>query len=1216
MKLFNVLTAPLEGSHLIEAGAGTGKTYSIASVFLRLILERELSVDKILVLTYTRAATMELKERIRTKLWEMKQLLDTDADNADDLYKHLRKKAQAENLCTKWSLLLESALADFDSANIHNFHQFCQKVIKDYAVETGGLFDAEILPDNAAFMEQAADDFWRQSVYHAEPLLAGYLADKLKPKTLVDMTRVIIGFNTCDKLNDLLPPLKDFDFDYLNRQIKTLNSLFREIKNTWLLNRDEIVRFLSLDYLNGTYYKKDRLAAMPDEMDNFTDALLPYPLPRNYEKWQLDYMQSKPKKGCPTPNHRFFELWQAMGETYAVFETKVEKHIHNLKVEAASYIQTEMEVQKRLQNKLDFNDLIAMVGRTVLQNSDDTLCRQLKSSYQAVMVDEFQDTDSLQYKMFSSLFANAEHLFFMIGDPKQAIYAFRGADVFSYFAASKNTRSRFNLPTNWRSVRNLVHGVNQVFKNHPDAPFVVNDISFEGAVANAAKTTAFEDAPLIFWYLDSRCEAIGGRLQKDDFILNNEAAAKASVKAAGQEILRLLNDKSKGLNPKDIAVLVNNNHQGREVYHALEDLRIPATLSANNGVFQSQEARELLLILESAAQPENMQKLRAAYTTTIFGGEAKEYLSETANEDLWLQRSQKMRDWYKIFSERGVLSMFLNMIFAENSFGRLLSAPDGRRKVTNFEHLAELLHESAQSLNLTLMGLTRFLRKAMRNKENSEETGLRLETDNDVVQIITVHKSKGLEYEIVFYPFAWDGVRGKNVDVYKYHRQNNIHLGFEENLPGFKEYLRESLAEKLRLLYVALTRARQRCYVTYGRVKTSANGINDKFETAALTYLLLGQGLNSADPNLAISMQDEFKKPEYDDVAIRQTLDALAARTPNCIQVHDLPLGGGQAYYQQPVDKAVVLRKIDRGINTNWKVTSFSSLTQITGTVADVFEGRDLEQNIENDVEPVEHREADMPEPFSIFSLPKGAHVGNFFHDLLENADFAATALRPSPELILTKLAEYNLDERFAPAITQLLINLCNANLAKSQGIVTLKNVCGFLKEMEFYFPLNAITQEKMRELFARNDIGALPESFAKQGGRFIFAPAEGYLKGFIDLTFCYNNRYYILDWKSNYEGACTGDYNPDKLLHSVAKHSYFLQYYLYTLALCQYLRLRLPEFKYGRDFGGVFYVFLRGFADAQNEADDFGVFRDHPPLKLINALGHLLVNRFDDFEE
>lgn len=1216
MKLFDVMSAPLEGTHLIEAGAGTGKTYSIASVFLRLVLERELPVDKILVLTYTRAATMELKERIRTKLFEMKQLLDTDAETADNLYKHLRKKARAENLRTKWSLLLEGALADFDSANIHNFHQFCEKVIRNYAVETGGLFDAEILPDNSGLMEQAAEDFWRQSVYHAEPLLAGYLADNLKLSKLIGVVREALSFNTCGNPEDALPPLKDFDPEYLDQQIKTISSLFREIKNTWLLYRSEIILHLNSDSLYANVYGKN-VPGMLVEMDRFIDGLLPYPLPKSHSKWSSGFMQSKTKKGCPVSEHRFFELWQAMGEAYDRFEAEADKHVHNLKVEAASYIQTEMEVQKRLQNKLDFNDLIIMVGRTVLQSNDETLRRQLKGSYQAVMVDECQDTDALQYQMFSSLFANVEHLFFMIGDPKQAIYAFRGADVFSYFTAAKSTRSRFSLPTNWRSVPNLVHGVNQVFKNHPEAPFVVNDIHFEGAVANAAKTTAFEDAPLIFWYLDSRKEEIGGRPQKNgDYILSDSAAAEASVRAVGREILRLLGDETKGLTPQDIAVLVNNNRQGRQVYKALEELHIPATISTSASVYQTPEARELLLILESAAQPENMQKLRAAYTTTIFGGTAPEYLPETVNEDLWMRRSQNMRRWYKIFGERGVLSMFLNMIFAENSFGRLLSAPDGRRKITNFVHLAELLHENAQSLNLTLTGLARFLRKAMRRDESDDETGLRLETDSDVVQIITVHKSKGLEYEIVFYPFAWDGVRGKNVDVYKYHRQNDISLGFEADQPGFKEYLRESLAEKLRLLYVAMTRAKQRCYVTYGRVKTSGHANNDKFETAALTYLLLGQELDSAALSLAIEMQTEFKKPAYDDVVIRQALDDLAARTPNCIQVLDLPIGGGYTYYQSPVEKNVSLRTLNRGVNTNWKVASFSSLTQISSAAEDTFEGRDLEQNTIDDNEPAETMEAETPEPFSIFSLPKGAHVGNFFHDLLENIDFATAAANPPQEVILTKLTEYNLDESFAPAIGWLLVNLCNANLAKGQGNVALKDVRKLLKEMEFYFPLNAITQESMRELFIQNDIGPVPENFVKQSARFMFAPAEGYLKGFIDLAFCHNYRYYILDWKSNYEGARISDYSPEKLLYSVAGHSYFLQYYLYTLALCQYLRLKLPEFRYGRDFGGVFYVFLRGFAEKQKEPDDCGVFRDRPPLELINALGRLLVNRFEDFEE
>lgn len=1221
MKLFKLADAPLKGTHLIEAGAGTGKTYSIASIFLRLILEHELNVSEILVLTYTRAATLELKDRVRARLAEMKRVLTDPCVSKDELCEHLRQTAVNKDLVTKWVFLLEGALADFDNANICNFHQFCQKIIKDYAVETGGLFDAEILADNSLLLEQAAEDFWRKSVYHAEPLLAGYLSDNFETADLLKLAREVNSFNTNQNLDAVLPPKLKFKANDLTAHMQEINRFFAAMRTMWNEQRSAIIALVSGEHLHKSAYGA-RVASMIAEMDVFLKGLLPYPMLKQGEKWRQDYLRVKTNKGKPAPQHLFFQLCQNMANAYTAFEQEAKVYIHNLKIDAAAYINLKMESLKQLQNQIDFNDQINIVGRAVLNNSNKALSRQLKNSFKAVMVDEFQDTDALQYAMFSSLFANAEHLFFMIGDPKQAIYTFRGADVFSYFAAAKNTESKFSLSTNWRSASNLVYAVNHVFKAHKTDPFVVKDIAFVDAVANAEKTSMFNDAPLVFWYLDSRRPELGGKPDKaKGYVLSKDSAASAAVRAVAREILKLLKQ-NQNLKLKDFAVLVNTNREARLVYRALSRLNIPATLNAREGVYETPEAQELLLILESVSQPENLQKLKAAYTTSVLGGVSAEYMAEAENENIWLERLQKIRQWHKLYAERGFLNMFLSMVFAENSFSRLLKAENGRRKVTNFIHLAELLHNAAQTLNLTLTGLARFLYKAVTNPAAfaSDETSLRLETDGDVVQIVTVHKSKGLEYEIVFYPFAWEGVRGRNQEIYKYHKENDLKLDFDENSPAFKQYLRESLAEKVRLLYVALTRAKQRCYVAYGRVATSARAKEDGFETAALTYLLLTQDLDSQDHDLTINMQKAFGGSACNDETIRGALNALAQKAQNRISVTDLPVAGVYAEEKYTVAQATaqVLRTMPKPLSANWKVASFSSLTKISETMDDAFEGRDFEQDTDNEPEPVVYTEefAQLPEPFSIFSLPKGAHVGNFFHDLLENSDFATTAQTPPMALIDQKLKEYNLDERFAPAIGKLLVNLCNANLAQSPIPVVLKNVRAFLKEMEFYFPLKPVTQEALRALFLNGDLGEIPAAFKEQGGRFVFAPAEGYLKGFIDLCFYDNGRYYIIDWKSNYEGAAAGDYTSQKLQQSVAGHSYFFQYYLYTLALCQFLRLKLPQFNYNRDFGGVFYIYLRGFALPRKHNDDLGVFGDKPPLKLINALGRLLVSNFTNFEE
>lgn len=1213
MKHFDILSAPLDGAHLIEADAGTGKTYSIASMYLRLLLERELTVDRILVLTYTRAATLELKERIRARLIQMKQALAHSDHQDDKLLEHLLKEARGRRKILNWSFALETALADFDNANIYNFHQFCQKVIKDYAVETGGLFDAEILPDNSPFLELAADDFWRKTVYHATPVLAAYLDDNFGPDKLRGLVRTVSSHNAGDDEN-VFPPVQAFDSAALERAVQVMEKHFREIQNLWILERSEILRLLDADDLNKKTYGGFRQTVAAG-LDAFTRQLLPYPLPQGFEKLTSEGLKSKTNKGRRTPEHRFFEVWQAMAQTWEAFTKLAGAYMHNLKVEAYSYITTEMQVQKSLQNKLDFNDLILLVGRAVLKSNDKTLKLLLSQSFDAVMVDEFQDTDPLQYNLFSSLFADIKHLFFMIGDPKQAIYGFRGADVYSYFQAARDTRSAFTLTTNWRSTANLIHGVNQLFRCRKNHPFIANEIRFNGAIANERITPRFAGPPLIFWYLDSRRPELGSRAcgstKEPDTRISAENAAEAVSCATAREILRLLRDE--GLAPKDIAVLVNTNPQGMRIAKALAQLNIPATISSDQKVFQTAEAKEMQGLIEGLAAPENMPKLRAAYATGLLGGVSPEYAETPANEVLWLMRLQKMRDWHRLFANYGFLGTFLNIIFSENSFTRLLQASDGRRKVTNFIHLAELLHTAAQTLNLTLSGIGRYLQQAAL-AGGGEDSDLRLETDDDVVQIVTVHKSKGLEYEVVFYPFGWEGVRvDRSPGVYKYHSPEGAGFDFDYESSAYAEFMQESQAEKLRLLYVALTRARHRCYVGYGRVRTWGSSTTEKFETAALTYLLFSEDLNPVQAPPVEALRQAFKSPVYNDERLKGALETLAKANFHSISVTDVPLGSVLGNYEPPTGQAAQLRVLERSLFTNWRVTSFSSLTRLSAESDDIFEGRDLEQDeaVADDFT----LELVAPEPYSIFELPKGAHVGNFFHDLLENLDFNVAARSVPTDLVLDKLREYNLNELFAPALVELVHNLLNTNLTQRGDRVVLKDVRNLWKEMEFYFPLSLVTARELSALFSVDTACDLPESFVRQSAKFTFAPVEGYLKGFIDLAFGHNGRYYIADWKSNYEGAHISAYHHDKLRHTVATHSYFLQYYLYTLALSQYLRLKQPDFNYERDFGGIFYIFLRGFAHKQGPGDDFGVFRDRPPLTLVNKLGRLLIRNFEEFE-
>ncbi|MFZ1984437.1 MAG: UvrD-helicase domain-containing protein, partial [Desulfatitalea sp.] len=478
MKEFALADAPLEGVHLIEAGAGTGKTYTIAGIFLRLIVEKGVPIDQILVVTYTEAATEELKTRIRQRLLTARIELAKDGIE-DRLVADMVTRVVEPHVALQ---RIRDALIDFDRAAIFTIHGFCQRVLSYFAFETGHLFEAELTQDAQPMIQEVADDYWRRYISRAPVELVQTALDRLKgPEELAALfyrrrlpqVRVIPPA--------VKPPLS---------AIGTWRRAARQVRAEWPAVRDAVVRLLAEEGLNATKYGKcvpdPAHPADPSPRQRFVSALVAamdrwqgtYPLFKHFERFGRSYLVKATKKGYSPPSHPFFELCDHALACQNDMAAQLEAYVRYLKVRLLAQFHLRLAEKKARDNTLFFDDLLLQVHAALQSERRHGLVQAIQQQFQAALVDEFQDTDALQYDIFATLFATGGALFFMIGDPKQAIYSFRGADLFSYLHAKDKAPHRYTLTRNWRATPALIRALNALFA-HRARPFGYQQIPYE-----------------------------------------------------------------------------------------------------------------------------------------------------------------------------------------------------------------------------------------------------------------------------------------------------------------------------------------------------------------------------------------------------------------------------------------------------------------------------------------------------------------------------------------------------------------------------------------------------------------------------------------------------------------------------------------------------------------------------------------------------------------
>lgn len=1194
--LFSLSDCPLEGANLIEASAGTGKTHAIAGLFLRLLLEKGLGVDQILVMTFTEAATAELKNRIRSNIREALRVFS--GGTVEDAFLTGLAAAPPAGPGDPRETLIR-ALRSFDQAAIFTIHGFCRGMLRDRAFESGGLFDTELVADQSALKREIVEDFWRKTLEGASPLLADFLLTRnFFPGDL----EKFLPNDTARWNLEVLPSGPVPDTAPLEAAYRRA---FADLARCWESRHEEIEALLRHDSLKKTVFSPSRVLSWIRDLEAlFSSGGDGFDAAAVAGCFTTGKVSSALKKGCSFPGHPFFSLCDRFRERWEDLRAAFDAVLADRKRTLILEMGEELASRKGERNVQSFDDLLTRFLEALNSPGGETLGRSVRERFQAALIDEFQDTDPIQYNIFRTLFGNGKAVLFLIGDPKQAIYGFRGADIFTYMTAASEAAHRYTLDRNWRSTPLLVRGVNALFSPVP-RPFVFSGIGFpsvEPAREPGDEPAGDPGAPLRIWFLPAP-DPEGREIGKG-------VAGKLLSRAVGREIRRLLGagfslrDGTK-IHEGDMAVLVRTNREARIVEEELKRQGIRSVLFSTGSIFETREALEMERVLRAAADPERERLLRTALAADLFGSKGEDLWALLEDEEEWETWLVRFREYRDLWRERGFMAMFQRLLEREEGIVRLMGFPDGERRVTNVFHLSELLHREEVEGRRTADGLVRWLsRKRDRTggEEEREEDLLRLESDGNAVRIVTVHKSKGLQYPVVFCPFLWEGLRspGDGEPVYCHDPGKDgrpvLDLGTPEREKRVALAETEGLAEALRLFYVALTRAKERCYFAWGRVRGGG--------TSAPAWLLHHRREWEEAGGIG-AMEGWFSGASDGD--LRKDLESITAAAHGAVELAPPP-GEGENVGPLPGETPPPLsfRPFQGTIDASWRLASYSSL---------LSEGKRGPETADRDSLPEgESREEERREGGGD-PLPKGTGTGLFFHDLLEHWDFTRTDDAAGKGLVEEKLRTHGLDPSLGDTVVSMVRRMLSAPLDPLRHEFTLSRIPREhrLNELEFHFPLKRTTPEGLRSLFGiRRNLGPGPAmDDALEGLRF--SPARGFMRGFIDLVFLFEGKYYLVDWKSNFLGEGTESYGPAGIARAMAEHRYALQYTLYTVALDRYLAFRLPGYGYDTHFGGVFYLFLRGIDPERGSG--YGIFRDRPPAAWIGKLAGALVD-FEDGEE
>lgn len=1184
----NPLTLPLQGQQLIEASAGTGKTYTLSALYVRLVLghnqlfdggERLLLPPDILVMTFTDAATAELRERIRLRLQEAKLAFQCGSSD-DPLLSALLTEfpVDAYVVCVQ---KLSLAIEWMDEAAIFTIHGWASRMLRQHAFDSLAMFEQTLVEDTYQLKLTACKNYWRQTYYALDAQPASAVQAWVKsPEALLSLVNHQQSTPNRDNRNTDTPVEPKQVLQAWVDWKTQLSACFIELQTSWT---DEVTQLLfqalDSDQLNKTHYHKTWLGQLLDWLKTGNNP-------------PLDKLANVSTGGFKTkgkgtaPVHVAFDVMAR----YVGLLSQEPDYQEVLLAHARVGVQNLYQHAKHQAGLFDFDDLLQQLYHALQGEEGAALAQAIRKQYPVALVDEFQDTDPWQYGCFTPLYAGRDDcVLLMIGDPKQAIYRFRGADMDTYLLAKSHVEEPYTLTQNFRSSQAMISAVNRLFamaEQHPKGAFQFkkddqNPIPFVEVTAGKTLSELIVDekphAAVTLWAMKPAECVTRGEYQQ------------VMAEAFANQIYRLLNPSTKsgfvgerGLKPvaaKDIAVLVRKTDEAMLIKKALSQYQIASVyLSDKESIFTSSEALDVWRWLVAVNEPESTRAIGAALASNCFAFSLNEIDQLANNEAAWDEWVTRFRSWRDTWQQQGVQAMLYRLMHEQGITDYWQRQAEGERKLTNLLHLAEVLQQASLEREGRI-ALIRWLAMHITQPQAStaKEHLVRLESDAACITIITIHKSKGLEYPLVFLPFA-------------------MSLGMNKRQVSDEQERELDWQESIRLLYVALTRASHALWLGVAGFQSSK--LDAGFYETALGYLLAGDKREDDENAWAKAFEPWLTHPNVNWQVLEE----------NLIKASEQGLAILDQVSEKQTHSSVLIPQ-----TRHWpfiQVTSYSRIThQLDAQRISASEFRLLEQQADDTQQPFDD---DQPSDLPLFeltqvetpwqALPAGAGVGDFMHRALET--LLVEQIQHDDvfwsEFWQRQLGAHQLSLELIDSFHAWLSTLAQHPIHLSGGGVLQLNQCQteqFWCEMGFTLPLAQTHTQAVDESVKRMVLKGMSRpslSFQRLGGL---------LTGFMDLIVEREGRYYVLDYKTN---KLAQGYDDWSCQQAILEHRYDLQAMIYVLALHRLLSARLPDYDYERHMGGAVYWFIRG-ADPQQPQQ--GIWQYKPSLSELTELSQLFAS-------
>ncbi len=1264
------------GTHVIEASAGTGKTWTITSLVAAALALGSVAPSRILTVTFTRAATAELRVRVRERIAELAEML-ADEHTHDPFTLALLARAGGPSARATLQGRLAQALAESDAIAVDTMHGWCATLLGQYG-DLLGLDEPDddrtsSSPPVAELTERGAliasmkvnDALWQgfatrsASADGLHQVAAAVLAGVARVRVVQADGTVLNEKNLAER------------FERLSSQ---LLALFNSLSDDWAENGDRYVQTLR-EAVQAKQIKSWRTEWLEGRARTVNTLLSGFPeLLRADEKaiGQLVRFGTTALAECackgqpPTSLGAFSDQVEQLCELLPAFSA-------TLAVPLRHFVNAVTEALPHQAN--DFDDLLRLVASGLLR--DPLVAERVRRSADLVLIDESQDTDPMQWRIFSTLFHGASHnkRLVLVGDPKQSIYRFRNAEVAVYLAArAAASTAPHSLDTNFRSDPALVGAVNAVYTSAPDV--FGNDVAFtpvlahrtrpelqRGVSAKANVSSADVQKPFCFVRVPADVVSDGSGIQavRDEVAHDVARRIAAILSADNASALHLArhDQEAKRVQARDCAVLVSSNQQARQIVQALRAAGVHAVAATRDPVTQSASAYEVHALLRAMESPDDRALLRASALSALVRpalgltpSSPPRAMLEALDGEPGRQLHDAVRAAHARWRTRGIMDAWI-AIDRELGLSRLMAATaDAERRLTDVRHLLELLATYESRTHSAPPQVLRWLQERMQEQRPdqtmADELEERLESDEEAVRVLTTHASKGLEFPLVWVPFAWASRAQRSPTVHQplVRRYNAEHEDIEGVVPAGDGKRADNPVvraehdalrlEQQRLLYVALTRARNGCTVYLAEHANAARSpltelLGGDLKTAwAHVELLAADAANGIRAEVLGTGQSGQRLAAEGSAASgaleaarwtrTQALDTIWRRGSfTALTNHRSGVGAGAA-----VNAGAAIEPVSEGTDPASRVDLSNALFGSFGEERETDGLREpaADEGDDSAVAPaaanVSATEASLRS--ALASFPRGRAAGNALHDVLERAMHAGEMADVFAAAVPEALTRHGLDAARWSAVLEPALSLAIdvPLVGLNPAVPTLRTLAQSQRFTELAFDfavssgeggdvdaaLKAVSPRALARVFSDHPGGVVAAEYAQRVASLDFVPLRGMLTGAIDLVARVNGQWVIVDYKSNYLGDLLSNYDAPQLAHAMQSHHYVLQYHLYLVALHRYLRLRQSAYDYDQHVLGAAYLFVRGM---DRRAPGGGVFVDRPPKARIEALDALL---------